>query len=622
MSFKDLVEPECGGANPLMNLGRKVTRDVAFQDEGFGRSAAFIGTDNDLVKEFMGQIAPAPQSFRMDVLLKEMRDIDAQNFHQRQIVPGPPVIEEVNRSDLDWAKEFAIDSSAMGASHSGHRAESKLSSVWSNSHLAPIEGTIGAAGPSNILYAKDFFDLNEPPKSEEEQKTIRQAAGELAEVAYGHDSEKLNYSEFLHFINNVGEGGIKIHDGHVSGGNVWANEFDQLAAAGSSKMGTATAKEEPGIAEDWAKAFEDSKKGNQEATENYNKQFWERLQDEWRSISENESQHPWLSEFSEFYDPYKEYKFDEENPMSNVENAFEKGKAFLAQGDIPSAVLCFEAAVKQDPENPEIWELLGFSQAENEKDPNAIAALNKALSFNPNNMPVLMALAVSYTNESMQNQALKMLVKWMKCNPKYEALVPPQMLQAQESPLASSLMGGPSLQDVQDLYIKAVQTSPNEIDADIQEALGVLFNLSSEYDKAVDCFRAAVQVRPNSSKIWNRLGASLANGNRSVEAVEAYQRALDIQPGFIRARYNVGIICINLKAYKEAAEHLLTALNHQASSIARSGINVSSPANQMSSTIWITLRMVMSLMQRQDLQQAIDNRDLEILNREFPMSND
>lgn len=196
------------------------------------------------------------------------------------------------------------------------------------------------------------------------------------------------------------------------------------------------------------------------------------------------------------------------------------------------------------------------------------------------------------------------------------------MMVSEESPLASSLMGGPSLQEVQDLFIKAVQQSPNEIDADIQEALGVLFNLSSEYDKAVDCFRAAVQVRPNSSKTWNRLGASLANGNRSVEAVEAYQRALDIQPGFIRARYNVGIICINLKAYKEAAEHLLTALNHQASSIARAGINVSSPANQMSSTIWTTLRMVMSLMGRQDLQQAIDNRDLDVLNREFPMSSD
>lgn len=65
--------------------------------------------------------------------------------------------------------------------------------IWSSSHLAPIEGTI-SDGPSNILYAKDFFDLNEP-KSEEEQVSIRKAAGELVEVAYGHDPEKMKYSE-------------------------------------------------------------------------------------------------------------------------------------------------------------------------------------------------------------------------------------------------------------------------------------------------------------------------------------------------------------------------------------------------------------------------------------------
>ncbi|XP_052872488.1 peroxisomal targeting signal 1 receptor [Anopheles cruzii] len=631
MSFKDLVEPECGGANPLMNLGRQIRRDVAFQDEGLagGSRRAFApGTDRELVNEFMGQIAPAPQSFRMDVLLKEMREIDAQNFHrQQQIVPGPGVIDTVASGVGPWAEEYRAEVAAA-------RGESKLSSIWSQTQLMPIQGAVNA-GPNNILYTKDFFDAHEPT-NELERSSIRQAAGEIAHVAYGHNSERLHQSEFLRFMRNVGAGNIRIHGGQVSS-SVWENRFDELEASSSrgkveqqaTEPVSLTGQEEtPRVVEeaqeeDWAKAFEADRKEQEEASENYNKQFWERLQDEWRTLSESDTPHPWLSDFTDFYDPYKEYKFDEENPMADVENAFEKGKAFLAQGDIPSAVLCFESAIKQDPENPEIWEQLGFSQAENEKDPNAIAALNKALGFNPNNMPVLMALAVSYTNESMQSQALRMLVRWMKCNVRYEGLVPPEMMQAQASgPLASSLISSPNLQEVQDLFIRAVQQSPNEIDADIQEALGVLFNLSSEYDKAVDCFQAAVQVRPENSKTWNRLGASLANGNRSVEAVEAYQRALGIQPGFIRARYNVGIICINLKAYKEAAEHLLTALNHQATSIARSGLNVSSPANQMSSTIWTTLRMVVSLMGRQDLQPAIDGRDLDTLNREFTMSND
>lgn len=54
--------------------------------------------------------------------------------------------------------------------------------------------------------------------------------------------------------------------------------------------------------------------------------------------------------------------------------------------------------------------------------------------------------------------------------------------------------------------------------------------------------------------MWNRLGATLANGSRSEEAVDAYHNALQLFPGFVRARYNLGITCVNLGAHRYSVQ--------------------------------------------------------------------
>lgn len=61
------------------------------------------------------------------------------------------------------------------------------------------------------------------------------------------------------------------------------------------------------------------------------------------------------------------------------------------------------------------------------------------------------------------------------------------------------------------------------------------------------------------------------------------------------------------------------ALNHQATSKQRAGVHVENIQNQMSDTLWSTLRMTISLMGKHDLQDFIDKRDLDALNKSFAM---
>ena len=93
--------------------------------------------------------------------------------------------------------------------------------------------------------------------------------------------------------------------------------------------------------------------------------------------------------------------------------------------------------------------------------------------------------------------------------------------------------------------------------------------------------------------LWNRLGATLANSGRSEEAIEAYHKALEIKPTFVRARYNLGVSCINIGCYKEAAEHLLSALSMHKISDGHGG---EGEGVNVSSNLWETLRRTFLMM--------------------------
>ncbi|XP_016145175.1 peroxisomal targeting signal 1 receptor-like isoform X2 [Sinocyclocheilus grahami] len=633
MAMRELVEAECGGANPLMKLTGHMT-----QEGGAWRHRSTptipptpieIATEEELVSEFLQAPQRPPHSFDMGQLLEEMQQIDQQSY--RQAPQRAPDVAALALSG-NWAAEFL--SGADSASSSGQAGLDPADADWTREFINEVADP-GRWAEEYLEQSEEKLWLGDLGEREQDKEwtqeyqsgeELRQTANELLAKV---DDPKLQNTEFLRFIRQIGEGSVTVEDragkentdrAQAKEAQHWASSINQVSAESAESWVDEFAAYGPDFQQ--AKAAVES-----------DVDFWEKLQQEWEEMAKRDAEaHPWLSDFDQMlsssYD--KGYQFEEDNPYLSHDDPFAEGVKRMEAGDIPGAVRLFESAVQRKPDNQLAWQYLGTCQAENEQEFAAISALRRCIELQKDNLTALMALAVSFTNESLHRQACETLRDWLRHNPKYRHILEQHEREKEregvrerekERERFGSLLPEALFNEVQTLFLSAAAAEPTWVDPELQCGLGVLFNLSGEYDKAVDCFTAALSVTPQDYLLWNKLGATLANGNRSEEAVAAYRRALELQPGFIRSRYNLGISCVNLGAHREAVEHFLEALSlqRQAAGDGEGGASRGPGAavTVMSDNIWSTLRMALSMMGESSLYSAADRRDLDTLLAHF-----
>uniref|UniRef100_A0A8C2X520 Peroxisomal targeting signal 1 receptor n=1 Tax=Cyclopterus lumpus TaxID=8103 RepID=A0A8C2X520_CYCLU len=584
MAMRELVEAECGGANPLMKLTGHMTKEGgAWRHRStptIPPSPIEIATEEELVNEFLQAPPRPPHTFDMGQLLEEMQQIDQQSYRQApqrapdvaalalsgdwtaEFLSGPDsasapgIIALGDAADADWTKEFIAEAADPGR--------------WAEEYLEQSEEKLwlGDLGDQEKEWTKEYQAGEE----------LKQTANELVSKV---DDPKLQNTEFLRFIRQIGEGSVTVESrtdkqlkdkAQAEEAQNWASNLNQVSQDS---------------AEAWVDEFATSGPDFQhaKAAVESDVDFWEKLQQEWEEMAKRDAEsHPWLSDFDQL-----------------LSTSYDKA-----------------------------WQYLGTCQAENEQEFAAISALRRCIELKNGNLTALMALAVSFTNESLHRQACETLRDWLKHNPKYRSVWEQNEGEHQQEGAGEkekererfgSLLPESLFTDVQSLFLQAANSDPAQVDPQLQCGLGVLFNLSGEYDKAVDCFSAALSVTPQDYLLWNKLGATLANGSRSEEAVAAYRRALELQPGFIRSRYNLGISCVNLGAHREAVEHFLEALSLQRQASGDGARAARGPggaaATMMSDNIWSTLRMALSMMGESSLYAAADHRDLDTLLAHF-----
>lgn len=124
-----------------------------------------------------------------------------------------------------------------------------------------------------------------------------------------------------------------------------------------------------------------------------------------------------------------------------------------------------------DPRDARAWFSLGIRQQENERDDQAIHALLQGIRLEPSLREAYLALAVSYANEGDLMEAHNVLEKWISI---FENSG--EDIAIQTSPRVGKMEKHETLAN---RLMEMARMAPHgDIDADIQIALGVLFNAS------------------------------------------------------------------------------------------------------------------------------------------------
>ena len=288
----------------------------------------------------------------------------------------------------------------------------------------------------------------------------------------------------------------------------------------------------------------------------------------------------------------------DETTLQNTDFMAEGMKHFDA-GNIPEAIRAFETELRHvDADNSDAWRMLGRCHAENDEDRKAIACLERAVDRDPYSVEALLALGTSYVNELDHARALRSLKAWATHNPMYAGMELPEI--SAEAAATVEERERQALNEAKKLLQTAMEFDPTQA-ADAMEALGVVCNVSREYDAAINYFRKAIEVRPDDYQLYNKLGATLANSNRSDEALPAYHKALQLKPRYARAWLNMAISHANLHNYEEAARCYLQTLS----------------LNPSATHVWSYLRIALTCAERWDLLPLSASQNIAEFKKHF-----
>ncbi len=208
--------------------------------------------------------------------------------------------------------------------------------------------------------------------------------------------------------------------------------------------------------------------------------------------------------------------------QGNPEEAFAykyAGKSLLALGQFDKAQQCLVKAHQLDASDPEIAKDIGNSFLNLGNTDNALQWYGKALEINNNYAPAFNNIASLKRQSGNVQEAIDLFKRAIQVDPK--------LIQAYVGAAASFLALG-DLDQAASFAGEALAI--NESTPGINEILGIIFQNKSNPDQAIECYQKELNINPKASNSLLNLGLLLLQQGKTAAAVESLVKASALAP--------------------------------------------------------------------------------------------
>ena len=93
---------------------------------------------------------------------------------------------------------------------------------------------------------------------------------------------------------------------------------------------------------------------------------------------------------------------------------------------------------------------------------------------------------------------------------------------------------------IEEIRSENIQISRKELELKVHILKGNEYYYKKEYNKAIQCYDKAIEIKPNNAEAWNNKGNTLYRSGKHNEAIHCYDKAIEIKPNNADAWYNKG----------------------------------------------------------------------------------